>query len=116
MIDWNAAKFFLDFIALGFAFAAWIYAWRVKHDRAWQTKLAELSEVISGHEIKIVTLSERMAAMPKHGDLEQIHDRISGVKDSVSDMRSDTSMLLEAVNGLKRSFDILNNHHMGLKT
>lgn len=114
-MDWAAGKFVLEAAQLVLVVGAWIYAWRIKHDRALLGKIDEQAALISDHEIKLVTLSERMAAMPKHGDLEQIHDRISGVKDSVGDVRNDTAALVEAVGGLKRSFDILNSHHMSIK-
>lgn len=111
-INWDAAKFFVDLVYLLGVIAVGVYAWIISRSKVNTEAIVEVDGRLNDHEVRIVRLEEYDRHAPNREDIEQLHTRVSNVKDAVNEVGEKMANLSGVLSGMKRSVDRLNDYHM----
>ncbi len=94
-------------VALNFV---WTIYWSVKMKRAVES--ARDDAEVRGLRDRLLKLETDYGHMPGRNDLDVLHKRIGDVQKKVAELCSKEASTREAVDGLKRSVDLLIKHEM----
>ena len=82
----------------------------VKTELSGQINL--VADVTNVHGNRLTKLETSLEHMPKHEDMEKLHDRISEVKNNTAKIATDVSAVTASVKAIARNVDLLNQHKM----
>jgi len=104
-MSWDAAKFFLELIALLGAFLAWWYAWQSSRSKASQEDINALRSDhdtrLTAHGERITRLEGKAESQPGRGDIEKLHGRIGDLSKWISDITADVAEVGARLDGVK---------------
>lgn len=132
MIDYAAAKFWIDAAQILVTALVGIYLWYDRRDRATRGAVDTLGRDacekietlgrdtvekidalgrrvdarLDGHEARITTVEACVENAPKHADLAAIYDRINAIGSKVDEMSGE-------LRGFRRGIDLIQQHLMG---
>jgi hypothetical protein len=128
MIDYAAAKFWIDAAQILVTALISIYLWYDRRDRATRGAVHDACDKIealgddtaekidalgsrvdarlAGHEARITTVEACVENAPKHADLAAIYDRINAIGSKVDEMSGE-------LRGFRRGIDLIQQHLMG---
>lgn len=130
MIDYAAAKFWIDAAQILVTALIGIYLWYDRRDRATRgavdvmgrdasekidtlgrdtgEKIEALDRRLDGHEARLITVEACVEHVPRHADLAAIYERINAIGGKVDEMSGE-------LKGFRRGIDLIQQHLMGDK-
>lgn len=84
MIDWDAARFSLDVLALAFAGGAALYTWVSNRRTATKAAIDRVDERVSRTEERVSAVENDVRHLPSHEDLGHLHEKVNEVGLSVN--------------------------------
>ena len=104
----NAAFVGVTILALNFI---WTVYWSIRMKRIVDD--ARDDSRVKDHGDRLTVLETRFEHVPNQDTIEVLHRRIGDLQKKVSDLCAKEAATREAVNGLKRSVDLLVKHKLG---
>lgn len=85
-IDYAAARFWLDVAVLIAVAANTAYTWAANRSKVNKAAIAEISNRVGKVEQRMSDLEADVNHLPDRGDIDTLHDRITGVSNQVSEV------------------------------
>ncbi|WP_139026331.1 hypothetical protein [Methyloversatilis universalis] len=110
MMDYEVAKFWLQFLNFAVTLCVGLYVWSSNRHRVTNERIGDLEKGIDvrldAHDSRLATLEGQVKAAPTHADLAQIHEKINTVAQCSSrmegEMKSQTDLLRLVLNKMTR--------------
>lgn len=101
--NWDAAKFWMDFVNLALVVVLGIYTWFINKGKAASAEVKKAEQQRSALASRMDIIEERIEHLPNDRDIERIHERI----DEVSNQLGKISGSMEASN---RQLTLISEH------
>lgn len=110
MMDYEVAKFWLQFFNFAVTVFVGLYVWSSNRHRVTNERISDMEKGfdvrIDTHDMRLAKLEGLVEAAPTHADLAQIHEKINTVAQCSSrmegEMKSQTDLLRLVLNKMTR--------------